>query len=133
MKKILLFMIILSALKGFAQTKSIDNLKQKLSSESDDTIKVWIFRALSQMYMYSFSDAALMYAQNELQLSQQLNFKEGEAWALDDISSAFIPLGNYTSSLKFGYSSLDLFRKINDTFGIIDIYVTFGLCYRDQG
>src|ERR1022692_3008284 len=74
MKKILIFVIILSALKGFAQTKTIDSLKKAIDNyKKDDSIKI------KMLYWYGFLlqetdiDASIRYTREGLQLANKLN------------------------------------------------------------
>jgi two-component system NtrC family sensor kinase len=52
---------------------------------------------------------------------------------MSDLASALITLGNYSAALNLSYKSLAIFKKLNDTLGIINTLATLGLCYRDQG
>ena len=91
MKKISLFVIILTSLKSFAQfsqNKTIDSLKLALATAKEDTNKVWILDALSSSYTFSSADTAVIYAQQELRLSQQLNFREGMASGMAELGGA---------------------------------------------
>lgn len=134
MKKIFILYSLLSFLmKVYAQNKTIDSLKQALSVAKEDTNKVWILDKLTQNYAWSFADTAVMYAQQELQLSQQLNFKRGEAFGMTGLTQALTTIGNYTNALNFGYKALALFKNLNDSLGISYAYRVLGLCYREQG
>ncbi|HEV8082858.1 MAG TPA: tetratricopeptide repeat protein [Chitinophagaceae bacterium] len=88
---------------------------------------------LSQRYTWSFVDTAIMYARQELRLSQQLNFESGIATSLNDLAGGLTTLGNYTAALDLGYKSLSMYKKLKDTLGITFALGTLGLCYRDQG
>ena len=132
-KRIFFFTFIFSSLIGFGQNKAIDSLKHALSIAKEDTNKVWVLDRLSGSYTYSFADTAVMYAQQELQLSQQLNFERGEASSNVNLGEALTTLGNYANALVFGYKSLALFEKLNDSLGMSTAYIVLGGCYREQG
>lgn len=59
--------------------KTIDSLKQVLSISSQDTNKVYLLHAIGSHYQISFSDTAMIYANQELKLSEQLKFQKGVA------------------------------------------------------
>ena len=134
MKKNLIgFYLLFFFMQVNAQNKKIDSLKQELLVAKEDTNKVWVLTGLSENYTWSFADTALMYAQQGLQLSQELNFKSGEAYSMTDLAGALTTLGNYANALDFSYKSLTLFKSLKDPFGISYVYRRLGLCYREQG
>ena len=51
MKKILLLLLFLFSANCFAQNKTIDSIKQLLSTAQEDTCKVWLIGALSENYI----------------------------------------------------------------------------------
>ena len=81
--------LIFCCLQILGQNKSIDKLKEELSVAKEDTSKVWVLNDLSINYTYSFADTAVMYAQMQLQLAQKLNFKRGEAYAMQSLADAY--------------------------------------------
>jgi signal transduction histidine kinase len=131
MKNIFLLFLFIHV-NAVAQNNTIDSLKQLLLTSTEDTNKVWVLDALSDEYSWSFADTAVMYAQQELQLSQKLNFKKGEAYAKLDMGTALTTLGNYPLALDFLYKSLALLKSLQDSVGIIYNLNTIGVCYRDQ-
>ena len=134
MKSFLLLILITFSATCFAQDKAIeiDSLKTELLTSKEDTNKIWVLDALSEYYSWSFADTAVMYAQKELQLSQKLNFKSGEAYGMLDMGNAYTTLGNFPLALDFLYKSLSLYRKLNDSSGMVYALGALGLCYRDQ-
>lgn len=130
-KVVILYALLLFSVNAFAQNKTVDSLKHALSIAKGDTNKVWVLDGLSRSYTWSFADTAIMYAQQQVQLSQQLNFQRGEAWGMDNLSIALTTIGNYANSLDFGYKSLALFKKLNDTTGIIYVNLDLATCYRE--
>jgi len=139
MIKTLTFTILLAFVCriGLAQvggnTQHIDSLKLQLASAQKDTNKIWTLIALSERYTWSFADTAVMYAQQALQLSKELNFRKGEAFGMADWGSALTTLGNYTNALDFIYKSIVLFKELNDSLGLAYAHGALGICYRDQG
>ncbi len=133
MKFFLLPIIIFPSMQSFAQNKTVDSLKQLLSTAKEDTSKVWILDVLSVSYTWSFADTAIMYARRELQLSKRLNFERGEAWSMSNLGAALTTLGNYANALDYNYKSLALFKKLNDSLGMSYAFGNLGLCYREQG
>jgi signal transduction histidine kinase len=133
MKKILIPLLICFSASCFAQRKSIDSLKSALASSKEDTNKIRLLSALSERYTWSFADTAVGYAQQALQLSQRLEFKEGIAWSLGDLGMGLTTLGNYANALSYLYKALSLLKELKDSSGLSLVYTGLALCYRDQG
>jgi signal transduction histidine kinase/Flp pilus assembly protein TadD len=127
--------IILSITTAKAQQSNqfyIDSLKHELTIAKEDTNKVWVLNTLSQNYTWSFADTAVLYAQQALELSQRLNFKEGAAWAMAALGIGLTTLGNYSNALSFFYKALALFKELKDSSGLVKTHGNLGVCYREQ-
>ena len=132
MKHVFLLLLICFSIQSVAQDFETDSLKALLQTSKEDTNKVWLLDALSERYSWTFADTAVMYAREELQLSQKLKFKKGEAYAMLDMGGAFTTLGNYPLALEFLYKSLASLRNLHDSIGMLYNLVTIATCYRDQ-
>ncbi len=133
MKKLIIILIAFCSIKGFAQNKTIDSLKYLVATAKEDTNKIWLLQALSSNYVWSFADTAILYAQQGLQLAQKLRFKPGEAWCMDNLSTAFSTLGSYSLGSHWGFNSLSLFKTLNDTMGMSFALGGLSLCNREMG
>ncbi len=68
-------------LSAFSQHTAItDSLKEKLALSQPDTNRVKLLVSLSQYYHRANTDTSMKYAQDGLQLAEQLKFNRGKAF-----------------------------------------------------
>ena len=60
-----------------APADTINKIQTLISTRTEDTNKVMLLLRLSNIYMWSYPDSALLYSLQGLQLSQKLNFQKG--------------------------------------------------------
>ncbi len=111
MKKNLLLIFIFFSSQSFAQDKKIDSLQQLLSVAKDDTNKVQILINLGSAYQWNKPDSALMYGLKARQLSQQLNYIDGELRIALTLSEALSTKGNFSQALEIDFKALQLAEK----------------------
>ena len=107
--KFLLALIVLSIVASvttLAQPATIDSLKNRLVTAKEDTTKVILLYALSSKYTWSYADTSILYAQQAMDLAQQLNYKNGIEYGYHQISGALTTLGNYPLALEYAFKSL---------------------------
>jgi tetratricopeptide (TPR) repeat protein len=121
-------------LNAGAQQQLADSLKQALQQLPDDTMKVNTLNALSQAsYDLSDYDNELLYAQQALKLSQQLNWKKGIALSYKNIGSAYDDVGNFAEALVHYRKAIPIYQQINDKAGMAACHNNMGLVFRNQG
>ena len=97
MKKIFIISsLLLLLIKVNAQDNITDSLKQLLSVAKEDTNKVQILINLGYNYQWNKPDSALMYGLRARQLSQQLNYIDGEIEVAPVLSEALNSKGNFS-------------------------------------
>src|ERR1019366_8417322 len=111
MKKIFLFAIILASLKSFAQNKTIDSLKQALVTTKEDTNKVQILINLGRAYQWNKPDSAILYSVKATELSQQINYIDGEIEVAPTLSEALSAKGNFSKALEIDLQASQLAEK----------------------
>src|ERR1700749_1476105 len=110
MKKIVTYMLLFIMLGiveiFFAQSKTIDSLKQVLKTNKEDTTKVKTLCAISwQMIKNSQYDSALLYAGKALQLTDTIQvgtmhgWAKGKALAYNHMGVVYRNKGNYAKAL----------------------------------
>jgi tetratricopeptide (TPR) repeat protein len=127
MKKIIILLLVFTALKSHAQNTKIDSLKRLLRTEIADTSRVMLLSRLADQYWFSSPDTSLFLAEQGLALAQQKNFEKGEAWCLYSLGSIFSETGNYPKSLDCYLQALKKFEKLNIQRGIIRAYACLGV------
>src|ERR1035441_6250513 len=101
MKKIFIISsLLLLLIKVNAQDNITDSLKQLLSVAKEDTNKVQILIKLGWIYQWDKPDSALMYGLKARQLSQQLNYVDGELEVAFILSEALCAKGNFSKALE---------------------------------
>jgi two-component system, NtrC family, sensor kinase len=98
MRKILLFLIILSTLKSFAQTKTIDSLKKALHNyKKDDTIKVGMLYKYSSLLYKADIHVSIQYTYEGMHIANKLN-RPDLAAAGDIMLASFYGIENRADS-----------------------------------
>src|SRR5947209_5462750 len=113
---ILLFQ--LTVLIAASQQATIDSLKSELHTAKADTAQVFLLAALSNQYLYSHPDSALLIAQQGYNLAQQLSFSKGEALCLNRIANPNISMGNSSKALEQLQKAKAISEKIGDIDGV---------------
>src|SRR4051794_1353492 len=116
MKKnwLLLLLLILSA-QTFAQNQNISNIdsaKKILQSLKEDTAKVNLLNNISGYYYQSNIDSALVYATQQYDLAQKLNYAKGLAKAYYHLSSCNSALGNGAQTREYAYKMLPIAEQL---------------------
>jgi two-component system, NtrC family, sensor kinase len=116
-----------------APADTIKNIQKLISTHTEDTNKVMLLLRLSNIYMWSYPDSALLYSKRGLQLSQKLNFQKGEILILHSIGEALSTKGNYTKALETQLKALQLAEESGDHLRISESFVWLGNVYYYSG
>ena len=127
----LLLLLIQAATQ--AQNNTIDSLKKILQNEIPDTTRVLSLVKLGVAYINYNPDTALLFSQQGLELSGQINFVKGEAVCLSLAATSFSVTGNYPKALELFLESLKKFESINDKNGIGKALGNAGNVYANLG
>lgn len=122
-KHVLFVVFLTTSLFGFAQsTHSVEDtalvndlLKKGQAIGNDDPVK------------------AMAILQRALQISRNLEYVKGEAYALKNIGIVYYYQGKYIETLNYWNESLALFERQKDDIGIANILNNMGAIYFDQG
>jgi two-component system, NtrC family, sensor kinase len=111
MKKIFIGSLLLLFVKVNAQDITADSLKQLLSVAKEDTNKVQILLNLGWVYQWNKPDSAILYALKARELSQRLNYIDGEIKVAETLSEALSAKGNFSQALEIDFKALQLAEK----------------------
>ena len=125
------FLIYSFVIRAYAQTPTVDSLQSILSKTMVDTTRVKLLVQLSR-FEPTFKNK-LTYANKGLTLAQKINYKVGEASALEQLGGQYRAFGNYPMALHCAFSSLNIREQINDTTGMSRGYFIAGLVYEEMG
>jgi signal transduction histidine kinase len=127
MKRIAFFFLLMFSINLFTQTK-IDSLETQLKIVTKNE-KIDILNELSQLYYEISPQKTIEYSNRALELSQQSNYKEGEAQALKNIGTGNYYQSNYDIALEYYFKSLEIFKELEDKEGASTILNNIGIIY----
>lgn len=119
-----------------AQQTSIDSLKQQLTAEKTDSIKLQILWKISNLYRYVSNDSMVFYAQQAVLLSMKSrnSLPEGsEAQALYFLAGSLWWAGNYPDAKETYLKALQIAEPLADTMFIGYIYNGIASVERNAG
>src|SRR4249919_1606603 len=112
MKKIFLISsLLLLLIKVNAQDNTTDSLQQLLSAAKEDTNKVQILLDLASAYQWNKPDSAILYGLKARELSQQINYVDGEINVSFILSEALSAKGNFSKALEIALQARQLAEK----------------------
>lgn len=126
-------LFLVTGISGNTQTKQADSLKLLIRNANDDTLKVNTLIDISGSLLRVDANEALRYANDALSLAKQLDFVQGEAYALKNIGMSYYFQGNYIETLLFWQQSLSAFQTIDDKLGIANMLNNLGAVNFNEG
>lgn len=116
-------------------TPHIDSMLRVLPTMKEDTNKANLLHELSRGYLYELHNMEKVneYAQQELELSQKLNFKKGIGYGLLNKGIYFWSTGDYTTALYHYKKSLKIMLDIGNKKGSSSCNLNIGQIYVEQG
>ncbi|GHN02123.1 hypothetical protein WSM22_36120 [Cytophagales bacterium WSM2-2] len=115
MKGWLAIIICWMSCTGFAQNQDgIDSLKAKLRTQPYDTNRVLLLCIITQKYYDINWDSANYLATQALQLSQQLSYKRGIAWADLRLGGVSSIRGDFPAAISYFQKSIQLADSLQD-------------------
>jgi tetratricopeptide (TPR) repeat protein len=117
------------------QQNPIDSLLNALKTTGEDTNRVNTFNNLAWEIIFTTGeyDKTMSYANDAIDLSKKINYKKGNAEALNVIGAAYMFQGNYNEALEYYFESLKIREVMEDKKGIAAAYSNIGLVYMYQG
>jgi signal transduction histidine kinase len=109
-----------------------DSIKNQLKTVTDDSLKVDILNQLSFHEIITHPENSQKYNLEALDLSRQLEYKKGEAVALDLRGILYRNSGFYEDAVKNHLNALKINEAINNPQGVAVNYANLGLVYLDQ-
>jgi class 3 adenylate cyclase len=117
-----------------AQESETDSLLELLELQRRDTTQVNLLNEISIAFLMEEDfDKSIQYAEQSLELSEELQFARGKAYALKNLGLVEYYQGNFTRVFDFWTQSLQIFESIPDTLGIANLSSNVGVIYYDQG
>ncbi len=118
----------------FSQNQfKIDSLLNTLKTAKEDTNKANELQYLSHTLSLSDPDNSLSYAQQELALSQKLNFKQGIINAYQSIAGFYFEKGNFTNALNYSIKAIPFIEQTNNKLALAESYNHLSSIALEQG
>ncbi len=127
MKFFCFLIILILSINLFSQT-NIDSLETRLKIVSNKE-KVEVLNELAQAYKNNLPEKTMEYGEKALELSKKINYKKGEAHALNNIATAYYISSDYNRSIEIFLEALHLFEDIEDKKNIAQTLNNIGLTY----
>lgn len=113
-RHIILFnILLLCSSAAWPQNNYIDSLKNILQTQKADTNRVKLLLQTGIFYTGYYPDTSIIFAQQALELAEQLHFDRGILYAELSLSNSLTTLGNYPLAMDFGFKTLSLANKIS--------------------
>lgn len=109
-----------------------DSLRVVLSKKMDDTSKVLLLEQISKNLWNSDLENALKYANQGLELAEEISFKKGKSRCLNRIGAIHSRMGNHQKGLVVLFEALALAKEIDDDEGLARANINLGIIYGEQ-
>jgi adenylate cyclase len=116
-----------------AQISEIDSLKNAISHQDEDSMKVNNLIALSSKYLNSNLQEAINYGSLAVELAEKIDFQQGRAYAYKAIGLAHYYQANYPEAALQFQNSLASFETLSFKVGIANILSNLGATYFNAG
>jgi len=124
--RLVILLIFFFQLTSFSQ---VNQLLVQLEKQNDDTAKINLLNKIADASYYTNPDDINKYANQALDLSEKLDYKWGEAQALNNLGIFFRTKGLYSLSIDYHFNSLKIMEGLNDTSGMARCYNLIGILY----
>jgi len=114
-KYISLTLFLLGFFETSAQYEKIDSLQFLLIETSLDTLKIDVYRELSEAYKHVNTDTSFQYAELSYDLAKKYNYTKREALALILMGFLHYEQGNHVAAKENFTQSLDVSKALKDT------------------
>ena len=132
MKTLITTILFTLSIVAFSQTEAESNynkLSEKLITANDDE-KADIYCKLSNLFLDSIGNKALIFAQNSLKYAEMTNNREDIAEANLQIASVFMSQSDWDEALKYLIAAEKDINNVKDLIVLHRIYNQFGMIYK---
>jgi signal transduction histidine kinase len=118
LKLVLGIFALLCVEEAEAQDRVVDSLRQCILTVDQDSSRSLLLSELSEKMLGRNIDSAQLYAEQALQLAEEISFPKGEATARQVLASVYQRYGRKEQALRELQKSLGVFKDINFAVGI---------------
>lgn len=116
-----IFVLFMITTQCFAQKLGqnlIDSLVKELPKQTNDSLKIRMFKRISDEYFFIDTDQAMRYSRTGLRYAEKAKWNRAIGNFYMSIARAFSDQGNYDSSMAYNDRALAIHKKANDKFNI---------------
>jgi hypothetical protein len=116
-----IFVLFMITTQCFAQKLGqnlIDSLVKELPKQTNDSLKIRMFKRISDEYFFIDTDQAMRYSRTGLRYAEKAKWNRAIGNFHMSIARAFSDKGNYDSSMAYNDRALAIHKKANDKFNI---------------
>ena len=140
-KKVLFFILLLTAGVIWAQKYSRDSLRNIINLQRGDTIEVkailnlvdMSFNNASEKFVVRNIDSIFNYLQKALLLAKKIDYSKGEAECYLLFSRTNGYINNYGQQISFLFKALQVYEQLNDQNAIAAVHINFQGIYKRVG
>lgn len=133
MKKIVYIILLNFVFTGLCFSSNTDSLAVYINGLKSSNNKADKFIDLSTEYRkIGEVDKSIEYVKKAINLSKQLNYKDGLAKAYGLFGLIYSGIGSYSNSLEYHFKSLKIYEELKHEEGVSICYSNIGTTYKDQ-
>ena len=129
---LLLLLTFCFSAESYAQSSVKNSLKALLKKEKHDTSRVLLLEKLSQIYILSKPDSAMIMALEGLRIARRIGFLKGEAISLHRMGAVYYSF-NRPKGMELLLQSIKINEKIKNQNGLINNYNAIVMAYNALG
>lgn len=130
---ILIITVFVTCQICYSQLPQLDSLKYVISNAREDTTKVNILVEFSGSLAASDSTEAIRYANEAIELGNQLGFQKGVGYAYKNIGLTYYFVGKYLDAAYNWQQALEIFRSIEHKQGEANMLNNLGAINNNEG
>lgn len=127
--QLLFFLLAISVLNLSASDQQIDSVKAVCADLTEGEELVDNYNYLSYLYINTYNDSSLFYAQKAFDLASKINYKYGKGEALFQISYCYDQTGEWKTAIANLEQATSIFKELKDTTFLIGCTLNTGLLY----
>jgi len=128
MRFLIIAYILVLTIFAKGQSEIVDSLLTALPN-AKDTVKVEMLIKLSNLHWNKNNSQSLIYAKKALELSTELNYKNGIAGALSSLGVVSMYDNNSENAIINIKKAIDIYKELNDSTSLIRTTINLGAVY----